>query len=158
MIYILIVLGCTSLGTCCYCSYHTYLVVRAAKRALPSMRNTELWPLERQRMQAENRRNAGRRRNNSDDEALYEGIAADELAHGGGGRLLEARRESSGEEEDDEYYDEEEESEESEYDDEYASESGSEESEITPATAPVRSSQVALDDEIEPVNQTLTSE
>ena len=47
MIYILIVLGCTSLGTCCYCSYHAYLVVRAAKRALPSMRNTELWPLER---------------------------------------------------------------------------------------------------------------
>ena len=92
-------------------------------------------------------------RNNSDDEAVYEGIAADDIAHDRGGRLLEARQESSGEEDGDgEYYDEEEASE-SEYDDEYASEEGSEEeNEITPATNPVRSAQVVLDDEAAPIN------
>ena len=50
MIYILIVLGCISLAVCCYCSYYAFLFVKSTKRAMPSLRNVEQWPLERQRM------------------------------------------------------------------------------------------------------------
>ena len=53
LIYMLIVMGSISLATTCYCTYTTYLLVRSFKLSLPSMRNAELWQIERQRQRAQ---------------------------------------------------------------------------------------------------------
>ena len=49
IVYIIIVMGCISVVTTLYCGLMSYLLIRAARHALPSMRNTELWQAERMR-------------------------------------------------------------------------------------------------------------
>lgn len=55
LIYVIIVMGCISVAACAYCSYMSFLCVKAGKRALPSMRDVANWQGERQRMITENR-------------------------------------------------------------------------------------------------------
>ena len=43
LVYIIIVMGCISVVTSVYCGYMSYIFLKAMRRALPSMRNTELW-------------------------------------------------------------------------------------------------------------------
>ena len=57
LIYIIIVMGCISVTGCFYCVYMSSLGIKAAKRALPSMRNIQNWAAERERMLQENIRN-----------------------------------------------------------------------------------------------------
>jgi hypothetical protein len=49
IVYIIIVMGCISVVTTLYCGYMSYILVKAARHALPSMRNPELWNEERMR-------------------------------------------------------------------------------------------------------------
>jgi hypothetical protein len=49
LLYIIIVMGGTSLLTTAYCGYMTFLLFKALKNSLPSMRNPELWQAERLR-------------------------------------------------------------------------------------------------------------
>ena len=43
LIYVIIVMGCISVSACCYCTYMSFLCVKAGKRALPSMRDVANW-------------------------------------------------------------------------------------------------------------------
>lgn len=43
MVYEVVVLGIISIAVTSYCTYMTILLAKAAKKALPSMRNAELW-------------------------------------------------------------------------------------------------------------------
>ena len=56
LIYVIIVMGCISIAACLYCTYMSFLCVKAGKRALPSMRDVSNWQAERARMIEENRR------------------------------------------------------------------------------------------------------
>lgn len=66
MVYILIAMGCISVCVSLYCGYTTYLFLKAAKNALPSMRNSELWQVERQR-QRSNRTRVSNQREQDDE-------------------------------------------------------------------------------------------
>jgi len=42
----LVIMGLISVAVSCYCGYMTVIFAKAAKTALPSMRNAQLWQAE----------------------------------------------------------------------------------------------------------------
>lgn len=55
LIYVIIVMGCISVAACGYCTYMSFICVKAGKQALPSIRDVNNWQDMRQRMIEENR-------------------------------------------------------------------------------------------------------
>lgn len=49
IVYIIIVMGCISVVATLYCGYMSFVLVKAVRHALPSMRNPEMWNEERMR-------------------------------------------------------------------------------------------------------------
>ena len=50
LIYIIIAMGIISVSGCCYCSYLSFLMMKATKKALPALRDVQRWPEIRERI------------------------------------------------------------------------------------------------------------